>query len=199
MSFRNYCTGLSFLSVVMKPLIILLFSCFSLSSYSQDKYHYINPESLSWNDFKGQCDNKYNYTAITTSALRLNYKRQGDLITDVKVWVVFLYDSSCVRQEMLYKLTDIQDNYLFNHEKNHYLLNIMLAKEVKRIILNNPKMTNQDLSNLINDFNVQSSAFQIKYDTETNHSENEHSQINWNAYILNQLDGLKDIILEEPK
>ena len=183
----------------MKPLLVsfLLLSCFNLKS--QEKYHYIDPDSLTWNDYTGQPNTLRNSTACTSSAIRLSYKRKRDSISDLNIWVVFMYDSCYIKYDILFMLPYYNRYLLFNHEKNHYLITIIAAKNLLKYISNNPKLSDQEVDNLLDNSTEKAKIFQELYDIETDNSLNQIEQLQWSISITNQLNRLKGYNLSEPK
>lgn len=112
---------------------------------------------------------------------------------------MFNYDSSYIKKEYLSFKTAEENNYLFIHEKNHYLISIIYAKRFKKFISENPKMTDNAIINLYNNNFVTLSQAEENYDRETNHSMDKEKQRIWNMQILSLLNDLKNITLEEDK
>ena|SRR5579864_9061471 len=176
--------------------LCLLYFC---TCGQKEKNHYIDPDKLSWDDYTGKIDSSHNYTAYTFSTIAINYKRTNGLLDSVYVWVRFINDSSYIKRDALAMLPESRKAYLFNHEKNHYLISIIYAKTLKKYIDQNLKMTDSAIGNLLNSYNFFSENNQLKYDDETNHALNTIAQMKWDSDLSNKMMQLKDEILEEYK
>ena len=110
-----------------------------------------------------------------------------------------MYDSCYIKYDILFMLPYYNRYLLFNHEKNHYLITIIAAKNLLKYISNNPKLSDQEVDNLLDNSTEKAKIFQELYDIETDNSLNQIEQLQWSISITNQLNRLKGYNLSEPK
>jgi hypothetical protein len=179
----------------MNPLIILL--VLPIISFSQNECKYINPDKVTWSDFKGRID--YSKTTDATTSTKFIYKLVSDTtatrLSKAEIGVVFCRDLSWVNNSKIAdkKLWD----RLLDHEKLHLKQKMVNAKKFKKslLALRSMKLSQSVLQKLINDFDASDKKDTDKYDAETKHGRIEQSQNKWKAKIEKDYNDLKTIKL----
>ena len=141
----------------------------------------ISPTTLSWSDFEGKVD--YNSSYYATTYWGVNYRYIVNFKSDTALIKLnaeyFLKDSSWV------KLPKSSER-LLNHERGHFKFAELLALEFlyeakKNIYLRNNYSFKIDT--LFKTISKKYSDMEIKYDTETNHMNNEDAQRRWDEFL----------------
>src|ERR1700720_1385560 len=99
----------------MKRCLNFLFLGLPIFSFSQIG-HYIDPEKLSINDYKGAYDPIIKHTAATYSTFKCKYDSVGDKIYNIEVWPEFYPDLSWINWKAYSGSGEVYKDYLFNHE-----------------------------------------------------------------------------------
>ncbi|MBV6484842.1 MAG: hypothetical protein KFKLKKLM_01360 [Flavobacteriales bacterium] len=132
---------------------------------------------LVWEDFKGEVDSQYDeYDAVTWVLID---QRQKGLLEDKILYEVvtyFVINDSWVKKDKMNK-------ELLQHEQLHWDISELYARKFRKMCsehishnLNSTfKYFNQEYDKML----LEESAFQTKYDTETNYSKNKEKQKEW--------------------
>lgn len=125
----------------MKWLLILLAVLISGNIYAQCLY--IDPDSLTWHDYKGHPRKIKSLGRYIDAAANTNYR----FLAGVKklkadqyfayVSVHFCRDSSFVKKE-LFRSDPSREKQLFQHELYHYKLAVLYGKKLRQYLINNP-------------------------------------------------------------
>ena len=184
----------------MKFLLIVTLTLFVKPLYSQDIY--INPEKLTWSNFKGQpvvkVDSKgeiRDYIAFTWSRINLVLKPRPNGTYEPIVDVQFCQDTSFVKHDYLEKnKAEVQG--LFRHELYHYKIAILYGKKAQHHLNTASIPVPQTAIDIFRSFLNDHSAAQGRYDVETNHRHNRKKQKDWMNDIDRQLSELSGILLK---
>ena len=143
---------------------------------------------LTWDDFTGKPDKSSlhdanTYWDLNYSFQRFTFKEDTAKITGFSVKLELNGKLSWIKQGK-------QTNYLLNHEQGHFDIGLICQTELMKQ-LNNTVFFKTDFQNKIQTVfaNIYDRYIQlgIKYDEETNHSENQQSQDNWDAFFAKEL------------
>lgn len=160
----------------------------------------INPDSITWNDFKGVPNyDGFNAQASAGTLYGASYhwNRRHDSVVDLAIWVRFLNDSSWVKRDSLSTFDTIRNAELLLHEINHYRIGIFCFKIAVQIISENPTMTDKRIFEVLNRSQDLADSLGERYDIETCHSTYRKNQLLWNIKIKNTLKALEAYKLEE--
>jgi hypothetical protein len=184
----------------MKFLLIITLTLFVKPLCSQNVY--INPEKLTWANFKGKpvfkVDSKgqiRDYVAFTWSWINLVLKARsnGTYKPIVDVW--FCQDTSFVKHDYLEE-NKAEDKKIFQHELYHYKIAILYGKKAKQHLNTISILVPQTAVDIFRSYLNDHSAAQGRYDVETNHRHNQKKQKSWMIDIDKQLSDLSGILLE---
>lgn len=152
-------------------------------------------KKLSWKDFKGPIEKKYDYFAMTywNVAISFNAKSAGNkLEVDTKV-------QYALKDNSWYKPDKISDQ-LLNHEQGHLDIAYLFALELR----NTCKSFNFDRKKIKAQIDSIYSALEKKYiekellyDKETNHMHNELQQKKWDDFFKQEAEKLNKGRIED--
>lgn len=141
---------------------------------------------LTWNDFKAKP--KYNVNAVATTASGITFGfsiRESDtrvISFSTEIHAHFYPDQSWYKPESV-------NDHVLGHEQLHFDITELFARKFrKRISL--LKTTNdvaKRLREIHKNINKELTAFQDKYDAETDFSRNIEVQLQWEVFIKKEL------------
>jgi hypothetical protein len=125
--------------------IVFVFLAVLLSRHLGAQCTYINPDSLTWDDYKGQPRKIKSLGRYIEASANTNYR----FLAGVKrlkagqyspyVSVQFCRDSSFVKSELVVSSSAVE-RQLFQHELYHYKLVILYAKRLRHYLTNHPNL-----------------------------------------------------------
>jgi hypothetical protein len=193
----KYLQNRGLIKFLSKDSVLLLFLIL-LRSEMPAQSIYIDPDKLSWANFRGAMNPFSDFMAFTRSnfSTTIGKTLTYNPLNPPKIRVQFLQDSSWVNFVKLSQYSQALQVYLLNHEKIHYLITIIEAKKLKKEIIDK-KITNiQQLFNTINNHQQIMANRNVLYDAETNHSGNVEAQNKWATEINKELNDLIKIPLD---
>lgn len=167
-------------------LIVVLTLMFYVPSAKDEVLEWQENVQLKWSDFKGQPKDLGDIVAITSSgiSLRFSIKEQNNVISgfDTQVQAHFYPKRSWVHK---IKASD----HILAHEQLHFDITELHVRKFKKEItqLKISKDIKRDLNNTYERINIDMSAMQKTYDTETNYSRNVIAQSAWKKKIDDDL------------
>ena len=141
---------------------------------------------MQWSDFKATTASGTGFVASTSSGISYSYSyRQVNGIKEIKVIV----NCNFYPQKSWYSKKDASD-YILKHEQTHFDIS-ELHKRIfnKRIeetqFSDRMKEELEDLFYITEDDRI---AMQRKFDSESDHSKNKDKELEWEAYVAEQLE-----------
>lgn len=164
--------------------IVIVFPkmCFSQT----DTIHWSPNFKLQWNDFQGKPDSSSANAAFTFSAV--SYKSY--YINDTALH----FDVFCFFDKLISWTKTNTDSILIRHEQGHFNITELFARKLRKAFKN---LSNEDdvrpqIKRIFEKIMTQKKAMQILYDKETQSSKNRAAQIQWDKYVLTELENLKE-------
>lgn len=169
--------------------ISLLFIYSPSSAQYEKKGVIIEDRLLTWDDFKGRNESS-SFTAQTSTAIQLLPRQVNfaDPIPDYKAVCYFLPRESSVSSKFLREQPDSIKNHVLNHEQGHYYLARTATAEINATFQKfefNQRRSVIQADSIYRSIYARLRNTQMRYDTETNHSENYPDQAQWDTIILN--------------
>jgi len=170
----------------MKKLILLSF-VFALLGFvnlpKEDPSIKWSTTRLTWDDFKGKMKKSDPYDAVTLSAVSNSFSGDNTSLNFETVALFFPKGSK--------KKAKKQNHKLLNHEQGHFDITELFARKLRKSLqekkFKNYKTIGRDVDKIYDKNNLAWRKMQDLYDKETNHSENETAQADWDANINNML------------
>jgi hypothetical protein len=173
-----------------KYICLTLLICMGTSTFAQEII--INGVSknrpLTWDDFKGPPDQSSYYYANTFWNITYNINGisfKGDTATINRFSVILKLD-----EYFCWVKPDKQTDILLKHEQGHFDLGLICQQEIITQ-LNNTVFFKADfqkqLPNIFSSILEKYRLLGIKYDEETDHSNNQAAQDIWNKFIADTL------------
>lgn len=175
----------------MRYLSFLFFACFSVLSFSQteDEIIWQEGELLVWNDFQGKQWAGATMQAVTAagpSSIISGEQSNGIVTVHLTLNTVFSKTQSWT--------VNTSSDELLAHEQLHFDIAELYTRKMRKA-LQEYKFTNDfqnELDKVTDDVIAKRKAYQELYDEETNHSNNEEAQLEWNQKIKDELAQLAD-------
>jgi hypothetical protein len=175
---------------MIKYICIALLMCVAARAFSQEVIISGLSETrpLTWDDFKGEPDNGSAYDASTFWDITYNIKGisfKGDTAKINKFSVILK-----LNETFSWRKPAKQTNILLKHEQGHFDLGLICQREIIDE-LNNTVLFKTDFKDKIPAiFSATLEKYRLlekKYDEETDHSNNQPAQDNWNKFIADKL------------
>lgn len=153
--------------------------------------------TLTWDDYKGAVPATSYFAATTVSFVKISYAVavNGWIAQPVYIWCEFSPTRSWVNRSRLH-LKGHQR--LLAHEINHYRLNIICAKLIKKSITGYKLVEQKRLQSLTAMFTKTFDLRNRRYDAETNYGSNISRQLEWEVQVSQELSALQNIKLVKP-
>ncbi len=168
-------------------IVILLFQSVSLFAQikNEELMEWSASKRLNWTDYKANPNPNSDAAASTSTYLLIDYNIRHDGLT-YRIQSLF----SKTRSWGLHKSV-----YILSHEQGHFDIAEIFARKLHKRMseyIFNKRTYQKDLDRIYNDIVDEKSAFQNRYDKETNHSINKEKQAEWLKIIETLLDEYKD-------
>lgn len=151
----------------------------------QEQLLWSKERQLSWSDFNGKVPKASVSAATTTSGISYSYKANllhHEVALDFEVNAYFYPNQSWYKP-------DVCDSLILSHEQLHFDISELYARKM-RIELNKTTFTKNvkaEIRKIYKQILKDLSAFQDRYDWETNFSRNVKAQQKWNKRIQEAL------------
>ena len=171
-----------------KFLITALLSCLFIQDEPTITWKLSN--RLEWSDFKADPQPREEVVAVTASGLSFGYSTKryntGRIEYDFNVVAHFYPEKSWyVKQHVT--------NNTLNHERLHFDITELHARKFRQIVrtTNFTRDIDKEMDAIHGRINADLRTMQKKYDSETDHSRNVEKQIEWQNFIIKELNALK--------
>lgn len=150
--------------------------------YAQEEEVLWRPElHLEWSDFKGEPRSSSRIAAVTASGISYTFnalEKDGYYEVDYTVNAYFYPNQSWYRPEMC-------DEVILSHENLHFDITELFARKMRRIMADTQFTDNvrAEIKTIYQQIIKELSAFQDRYDKETNFSRDRAAQMVWNKEI----------------
>ncbi|MDM9632619.1 DUF922 domain-containing protein [Robiginitalea sp. M39] len=175
----------------MDPLKILLRSLllFALALQAQQEdvaFGWESGEQLTWEDFKAAPPTDKTIAATTASGLSYSFKTRGgpgEYRLDYEVIAYFYPEKSWYHPELC-------DAMVLKHEQLHFDISEIFARKMRKILSERTFKGNvrAEIRSIFSEINKELSAYQDRYDLETDFSRNREGQLRWNKKIAEKLE-----------
>ncbi len=160
---------------------------FSVCSWCQNEESILwHPEHrLSWADFKGKPFKTAYAAATTASGISYQFatmETDGGFELDYTV-STFFYPTKSWYQP------DICDDVILSHEQLHFDISELFARKMRKLVAetNFTKDVKGEVKSIYRQINRELTAFQNRYDKETDYSRDREKQLLWNKKIAEAL------------
>jgi hypothetical protein len=175
---------------------LYLFAAFvSISYVANSQGVYMDPDSISFSDFRGKVIRYRNHLAETHCGMVVSIDTTNG-VANYRVYPTFFKDSSWI------DFKDVPEEKwmdLFLHEQLNYCIAILVAKELKSYFLEHPPETFDEWRKACNEYAFRDYVMGFKYEHDTYWGDDKEKQSEWRALVNRQLDSLKNISLDLPK
>jgi hypothetical protein len=140
---------------------------------------------LQWEDFRGVPPADKTVAATTASGLSYSFKTRGGFAghkLDYEVTAYFYPEKSWYHSELC-------DALVLMHEQLHFDISEIYARKMRKILFERTFSGNirAEVRQIFSEINQELSAFQDRYDLETDFSRNRQVQLRWNKRIAEEL------------
>lgn len=143
-------------------------------------------KKLKWSDFKGRPERNSKIAAVTASGLSYRFssmERDGYYEVEYTVDTFFYPERSWYQAHMC-------DEVVLSHEQLHFDISELFARKMRKI-MNETRFTKNvksEVNTIYQEIIKELTAFQDRYDRETNFSMNREAQLIWNKAIKDALE-----------
>ena len=168
-------------------LALGVITVFSANTDSTNIIYWSSSRPLSWSDFKGIPDTKYNGISAITSSGILHYKGCEKGLISYKVKAYFEKYESWVKTEAL-------TGHHLEHEQLHFDITEIYARKLRKALANKQFRCGQEvqLEKFVDDFLKDWRNEQDKFDYHTKHSLDSEQQHEWFDKIAAELASLEE-------
>lgn len=162
--------------------------------FGQQQEHEIiswSERRLTWNDFKGEPPLSDRVAATTASGISYQFSTLSNTSKHLKV--NFEIGTHFYPNESWYK-PDLCNDIILSHEQLHFDITELFARKLRKELSKatfDRNTIKAKVKKIYNRNNKELSAFQNRYDTDTNFSRNRKNQQIWNAKIKAALENTK--------
>ncbi len=165
---------------------ILLFLLLSPFNPEEEKIVWTEDRKLSWADFKGVPSGPDEYVASTNSGVSFSFSytvRNGREQVDYTVRSNFYPDLSWYRPERV-------SDYILAHEQTHFDISELAARKLRKALAELPRdgTFKERSEKIYNQNEADRREMQTRYDSDSDHSNNEEEEFRWRAYVAEQLE-----------
>ncbi|MCH2490966.1 MAG: DUF922 domain-containing protein [Flavobacteriales bacterium] len=171
----------------MKSLLLILLMLFPFFASENDKMkmRWSETKKLTWNDFKGTPSGSNDYVASTNSGISFSYSyrtRNGETKFDYTVQSNFYPELSWYRPTLV-------SDYILQHEQTHFDISELFARMLRKQLaqLDAAAADKETVDALYQQIELARREMQYQYDRESEHSKNKEVELQWRAYIANEL------------
>lgn len=167
-------------------IFLWIFILGGLTLTAQDEVMQWEPSlKLQWSDFKGDPPESKRIAATTASGISYSYSAKGNkgrYTLDFEVLTHFYPTKSWYHPELC-------DEVVLSHEQLHFDISELFARELRSRLRNGRFSDNvkAEVRELFAQVNEELSAFQNRYDLETDYSRDREAQAEWNRRISQML------------
>jgi len=141
---------------------------------------------LQWEDFKGRPFKTAWAAAVTASGITYEFsstETDGKLALDIEISTHFYPAESWFQP-------DLVNGVILSHEQLHFDISELFARKMRKKVAETTFTSNvkAEIKKIYRDILKELSAFQKKYDFETNFSRNIEKQLQWNQEIQKALE-----------
>jgi len=151
----------------------------------EDSYVNWNDRKLNWGDFSGEVPADSKFDALTHSAIDMSFSGEK---TTLKFNIKSIFDP-----EKSWKKEGVTP-YILNHEQVHFDIteyySRLLRKKLKTRRFKSFDTVEREVMEMFNQTFEEASKMQVKYDHDTQHSQNKKKQTKWNKKIKKMLASL---------
>jgi len=167
--------------------ILFISFCFLFLHFQEDLQRIVWTENhkLSWKDFRGSPPISSQFAASTATGINFEYSYSTQ---NNKVELEYSVESFFLRHKSWY-IPDKTNPHILNHEQTHFDISELHAR-ILRKRLSTKKFTKNikiEIETLYLQAEEQRKAMQLKFDLETNHSQNPEKEIQWEKRIAKKL------------
>jgi hypothetical protein len=175
----------------MNTLIILAATLLiSIGTKASDSlFIWTESRPLQWNDFSRHLNDNSQFDAEVFAEVR--YKYTFSAITDFKFEVVAVFNKNTSWSRISRQTED-----LLKHEQLHFDIAELYARKLKAEFekYNYTENFEQEVQEIFNTLKNEYRLMQLKCDEDTNHSLNKEKQLEWEAFIFNELLKMKSLL-----
>ncbi|MGB5190447.1 DUF922 domain-containing protein [Robiginitalea sp.] len=158
---------------------------FALQAEEADAFPWESGSQLRWEDFRGVPPEDKTVAATTASGISYSFRTRGisgENTLDYEVIAYFYPEKSWYHPELC-------DAGVLMHEQLHFDISELYARKMRRILSERSFSGNirGEVRQIFSKINKELSAFQDKYDLETDFSRNREAQLRWNQRIAAKL------------
>jgi len=140
---------------------------------------------LEWEDFKGRPFKTAWAAAVTASGITYEFssvEKDGNLKLDINISTHFYPEESWFQPDLI-------NGVILSHEQLHFDISELFARKMRKKVSETNFTSNvkAEIKKIYRDILKELSAFQKKYDFETNFSRNFEKQLEWNEKIREAL------------
>ena len=158
---------------------------FSAPITEEEKIEWTKDYQLQWSDFKATTASGSGFVASTSSGIAFSYSyREENGKKNIKVNVTCNF----YPQKSWYSKKDASD-YILKHEQTHFDIS-ELHKRIFNKRIEETQFSDdmkKELEALFYQTEDERVAMQKKFDSESNHSKNKEKELEWEAYVAQQL------------
>ena len=168
--------------------VLSLLLCASLFISTQQKEFRISwkeNKPLKWSDFKASADKASAYTATANTGISHKFSITGKGIFDKnssRVTANFYPNLSWYKPNLI-------DEYTLQHEQAHFDISEFHARLLRKAIAEYhfTRNSKNEITRIYKKIEASRKAMQIRFDTETDHSQNREKEKYWESFIKNNL------------
>ena len=167
-------------------LLTILLSFNTVFSQEEEIISWTPDRKLQWEDFKGRPFKTAWAAAVTASGITYEFssiETDGKLQLDIEISTHFYPEESWYQPPLV-------NGVILSHEQLHFDISELFARKMRKIVAETNFTSNvkAEIKKIYRDILKELSAFQKKYDFETNFSRNIEKQLEWNRQISEALD-----------
>lgn len=167
-------------------MLTFVLSLSTVFSQEEEAISWTPDRKLQWEDFKGRPFKTAWAAAVTASGITYEFssvETDGELKLDIEISTHFYPDESWYQPALV-------NGVILSHEQLHFDISELFARKMRKIVAETTFTSNvkAEIKKIYRDILKELSAFQKKYDFETNFSRNIEKQLAWNKKISNALD-----------
>lgn len=142
-------------------------------------------QRLSWEDFRAVPPADKTIAALTASGISYSFKTKGGLGSQTLEYEVIAY----FYPEQSWYHAELIDPMVLKHEQLHFDISELYARKMRKILSERTFSGNirAEIRLIFSEINKELSAFQDRYDLETDFSRNREAQIRWNRRIAKKI------------
>ncbi|WP_273567620.1 DUF922 domain-containing protein [Maribacter halichondriae] len=154
-------------------------------SQEEETIDWSSERKLQWEDFKGRPFKTAWAAAVTASGITYEFssvEEAGNLQLDIEISTHFYPAESWFQPGLV-------NGVILSHEQLHFDISELFARKMRERVAETTftKNVKAEIKQIYKDILKELSAFQKKYDYETNFSRNFEKQLQWNQDILDAL------------